>query len=84
MLDNGNPIPKKSGISIAMLTISLLPLIIWLIGKIIIMVKCNRYKKLNGSLETPDQKRYFDLERSKVSKDGVMEVIKELGKGLKS
>lgn len=84
MLDNGNPIPKKSGISIAMLSISLLPLIIWLIGKIVIIIKCNKYKKINGSLETPDQKRYFDLERSKVSKDGVMEVIKELGKGLKS
>ena len=83
MVDNNNPIPKKSGFGIAILIFTLLPLIIWSIGRIIISIKCSSYIKKNGSLETEAMKRYWKLEEEKVKSSVITDAMSEVIKGLK-
>mgnify|MGYP005983473267 CR=1 FL=1 len=84
MVDSGNPIPKKSGFSIFTLTITIVPFIIYLIGKCVIISKCKKYVVKNGSLETEAQKRAYNLESQKVDQtvatNIAASIVKELVK----
>lgn len=83
MIDNNNPIPKKSGFGIAVVILTIIPLIIWLFGKFIISIKCSKYVRKNGSLETEAMRRFWKLEEEKNKSSVITDAMAEVIKGLK-
>ncbi len=54
-----------------------MPLIVWSIGRLIIIFICKAYLKVNSSYERTENKFIKDLEIKKVDKDTAIEIVSQ-------
>lgn len=82
IIKSGNPVPKRSNLGLVFMLISIIPPLLWIIGTLIIKIKCNSYITVNGSLFRPEQKINLDKEiNAKVldqTMQGIGKVLKEI------
>lgn len=73
----GNHLIRKRKLGIVFIILGLMPLIVWSIGRLIIIFMCKAYLKANGSYERTENKFIKDLEIKKVDKDTAIETVSQ-------